>query len=291
MIQDIAPKVFHNEYENKQPDDQASILIFKDRKCLIGQGQFGEVLFPSKKDCGDGLFYTYLFRIDDEEYFLGRVKNENDLAGLFKKNKNYEWIEPQSFRLGEPRDRCFAGITGFQLYNWYRRHRYCGHCGCETRHSEEERMILCPECGEMYYPQICPGVIVGVMHKGRLLMSRYRDRNYKHYALLAGFTEAGETVEQTVYREVMEEVGLPVKNLRYYKSQPWPFSDTLLMGFFCDLDGDDDTILLEENELSEAGWYRPDEIPVDSYDSGHVSLTSEMMALFRDCGGRLPKHF
>ena len=289
MIQDIAPKIYYNEFYNKQPDDTAFVLLFKGRKCLIRREKYGDIAFPTKSESGESLFYTYLFRIDDEEYYLGSWKKENDLAKMLR--SGYDWEDLQAFRLGDPRDRCYAGVTGFQLYNWYRRHRYCGHCGCETRHSEEERMILCPECGEMYYPQICPGVIVGVMHKGRLLMSRYRDRNYKHYALLAGFTEAGETVEQTVYREVMEEVGLPVKNLRYYKSQPWPFSDTLLMGFFCDLDGDDDTILLEENELSEAGWYRPDEIPVDSYDSGHVSLTSEMMALFRDCGGKLPKHF
>ena len=67
MIQDIAPKVFHNEFENKQPDDRASILVFKDRKCLIWRGKYDDISFPTKKDCGDGLFYTYLFRIDDEE--------------------------------------------------------------------------------------------------------------------------------------------------------------------------------------------------------------------------------
>lgn len=289
MIQDIAPKVFYNEYIHKQPDDRAFVLIFRERKCLIRREKYGDIVFPTKKECGDGLFYVYLFRIDNDEYYLGSCKKENDLDRLIK--KKYEWEDLQAFRLGDPRDHCYAGITGFQLYNWYRRHRFCGTCGCETRQDENERMLMCPECGEMYYPQICPGVIVAVSHKGRLLMSRYRDREYKHFALIAGFTEVGETPEQTVYREVMEEVGLPVKNLRYYKSQPWPFSDTLLMGFFCELDGDDETILLEENELSEAGWYLPEEIPADSLDSGRVSLTSEMMTLFRECGGRLPKHF
>ena len=289
MIQDIAPKVFHNEYIHKQPDDGASVLIFRERKCLIRREKYGDIAFPAKKECGDVLFYTYLFRIDDEEYFLGTYKKENDLNGLLR--REYDWEDLQAFRLGDPRDRCYAGVTGFQLYNWYRRHRFCGTCGCETRHDEYERMLQCPECGEMYYPQICPGVIVAVTHRGRLLMSRYRDREYKHFALIAGFTEVGETPEQTVYREVLEEVGLPVRNLRYYKSQPWPFTDTLLMGYFCELDGDDETILLEENELSEAGWYLPEEIPADSRDSGRVSLTSEMMTLFRECGGRLPKHF
>ncbi len=289
MIQDIAPKIYYNEYYNKQPDDTAFVLLFKGRKCLIRREKYGDIAFPTKRESGESLFYTYLFRIDEEEYFLGSWKKENDLDKMLR--NGYDWEDLQAFRLGDPRDRCFAGVTGFQLYNWYRRHRFCGTCGHETRQDENERMLQCPECGEMYYPQICPGVIVGVVHDGRLLMSRYRDREYRHFALIAGFTEVGETIEQTVYREVMEEVGLPVKNLRYYKSQPWPFTDTLLMGFFCELDGDDETILLEEDELSEAGWYLPEEIPADTVDTGRVSLTSEMMALFRNCRGRLPKSF
>ena len=93
----------------------------------------------------------------------------------------------------------------------------------------------------MEFPKISPAVIIGLTHKNRLLLSKYAGRTYKKYALLAGYTEIGETVEETVSREVMEEVGLPVKNIRYYKSQPWPFSSTVLMGFFCDLDGDDET--------------------------------------------------
>jgi NAD+ diphosphatase len=146
----------------------------------------------------------------------------------------------------------------------------------------KERMMRCPSCGKMYYPTICPAVIVAVMHKGRLLMSKYAGREYTRFALLAGFAESGESIEETVHREIMEEVGLKVKNLRFYKSQPWPFTDTLLMGFFCELDGEDDGITLDEEELSMAGWYGPEEIPEDTE---HASLTSEMMTLFRSCGG------
>ena len=109
-------------------------------------------------------------------------------------------------------------------------------------------------------------------------MSRYAGREYKNYALIAGFNETGESIEQTVRREVMEEVGLKVKNLQYYKSQPWPFSDTLLMGFFCELDGDDESIRLEEDELSEAAFYAPEDVPDDNE---HASLTAEMMMVFK----------
>ena len=95
--------------------------------------------------------------------------------------------------------------------------------------------------------------------------------------MIAGFTEIGENAEQTVAREVMEEVGLKVKNIRYYKSQPWAFSGSLLMGFFAELDGDD-VITLDTNELSEAGWFSRDEIDLED---DHLSLTREMIMLFK----------
>ena len=95
-------------------------------------------------------------------------------------------------------------------------------------HSTEERMMQCPECGLMEYPKISPAVIIGLIHENKILMSKYAGRAYKNYALLAGFSEIGESVEETVHREVMEEVGLKVGKLHYYKSQPWSFADGFL---------------------------------------------------------------
>ena len=109
-------------------------------------------------------------------------------------------------------------------------------------------------------------------------MSKYAGRAYKKYALLAAFTEIGETIEETVQREVMEEVGLKVKNIRYYKSQPWSFSDTILMGFYCDLDGEEE-ITLDREELALAEWFRRDEIPVEP---SRDSLTNEMIIKFKN---------
>ena len=95
--------------------------------------------------------------------------------------------------------------------------------------------------------------------------------------MIAGFTEIGETVEETVRREVMEEVGIPVKNIRYYKSQPWGFDSNLLMGFFCELDGEDG-ITLDTDELAMAEWFERDKMPVEAED---LSLTNEMMMAFK----------
>ena len=146
------------------------------------------------------------------------------------------------------------------------------------RHDAKERMLYCEECRNMEFPKICPAVIVGVTDKDRILMSKYAGKANRNYALIAGFTEIGETVEQTVAREVMEEVGLKVKNIRYYKSQPWAFSDTLLMGFYCDLDGED-AITLDRDELALAEWFDRKDIPETASTE---SLTNEMILRFKN---------
>ena len=138
--------------------------------------------------------------------------------------------------------------------------------------------MVCDHCQIHEYPKICPAVIVAVINGDRILMSKYAYGTYRRYALLAGFAEVGETIEETVKREVFEEVGLHVKNLRYYKSQPWSFSDSLLLGFFAEVDGSGE-IHRDEKELAEAGWFTREEIDIDD---STISLTNEMIRKFRD---------
>jgi NAD+ diphosphatase len=140
----------------------------------------------------------------------------------------------------------------------------------------------------MVYPRISPAVIVAVTKGDSILLTKYAGRAYAKYALIAGYTEIGETAEETVAREVMEEAGLKVKNIRYYKSQPWGFSETLLLGFFCEADGDDE-ICIDREELSVAQWVKRDEISKvqETYDD--ISLTNEMICCFRD--GMVPGEF
>ena len=135
----------------------------------------------------------------------------------------------------------------------------------------------------MIFPRISPAVIVAVTDGDRLLLSKYAGRAYTRYALLAGYTEIGETLEQTVQREVMEEVGLRVKNIRYYKSQPWGIDGNVLMGFYCDLEGSDE-LRIDETELAMAQWFPRHAIPAK--DDG-ISLTREMIRVFEE--GREPK--
>ena len=145
-------------------------------------------------------------------------------------------------------------------------------------HSVRERAFVCEECGLTEYPKISPAVIVAIADGDKLLMTRYAQGEYKKYALVAGFVEIGESFEETVRREVLEEVGLTVKNIRYYKSQPWSFSDSVMIGFFADLDGDN-TITIQEEELEEAVWVPRGEIPEAERN---ISIGQEMIEAFRN---------
>jgi NAD+ diphosphatase len=172
----------------------------------------------------------------------------------------------------------FAAVTGYQLFNWYESRKHCGKCGALMSKAEKTRSLFCPSCGQVEYPKIAPAVIVAVTNGNRLLLAEYP--NYDKYALLAGFVEIGETLEDTVRREVMEEVGLKVKNIRYYKSQPSSLTDNLMVGFYCELDGSD-TINFDADELSNAEWVERENIPTNK-DYADGSLTYEMMEHFKN---------
>ena len=142
--------------------------------------------------------------------------------------------------------------------------------------------MVCPLCGHISYPQICPSVIVAITDKDRILLTKYASghSSFKRYALVAGYSEVGESLEDTVRREVMEEVGLRVKNIRYYKSQPWSFSGALLAGFVCEVEGSS-SIFMDDEELSAAEWFGRDNMPKDR-SQVDISLTGEMMQAFED---------
>ena len=257
MIQEIAPHLYDNAYKPKAPDKDSIALYYEDHVCLMARTteairypRFEELEADNEEIYEE---WTYLFTIDEQRYYLVEKLNLPGTSSFALENT-------EIFRHVKPRHLAFAGITGYQLYQWYQNHRYCGRCGKRMKQDAKERMLYCESCKNMEYPKICPAVIIGVTDGNRILMSKYAGRAYKKYALIAGFTEIGETVEETVKREVMEEVGLKVKNIRYYKSQPWSFSDTLLLGFYCDLDGTDQ-ITLDEEELALAEWFDRKDIP------------------------------
>lgn len=272
MIQELYPYKLDNQYKNAVPKAGDRIISIRDHRMLVKEREVGTIDFPKIEELGvrfqENGISRYLFSVDDTQFFLFRNLELED----------YEYHTVGYLRGKAPKHLVYAGMVGWQLAGWYETHQFCGRCGQELVHDEKERMMKCPICGHMEYPKICPCVIVGVIHEDKILVTKYRDRKTNYYALVAGFAEVGETIEETVHREVMEETGVKVKNLRYYKCQPWPFSESLLFGFFCELDGSDE-ITMEEDELSVAKWISRDELDVTCND---FALTNEMLAVFKD---------
>ncbi len=279
MIQDIYPYKLNNQYKEKTPESTSKILYFHGNQILIHRTSQDELFLPEynilSEDDKKNAKFQYVFSLDDTDYFLLWLKEEPE-APTFP--KEYQLEPVRSLRQLVSKEVCFCVMTAWHLHRWYQDNQFCGRCGGKTIHDGKERMLRCPDCGNMIFPKIAPAVIVCVTDGDRILMSKYADREYKKYALIAGFTEIGETAEETVAREVMEEVGLLVKNIRYYKSQPWGIDSNLLLGFFCELDGAD-KITMDTKELAVAQWFHRDEMPAQ--DDG-ISLTREMMGVFKN---------
>ena len=284
MLQDMPFGRLENEFRTPAPRQVDAVVCFCSGQVLLHRGEDDALRLPTVEAVQTSLpswsawgvtHLQYVFSLDGRQYFI--------YMGVADVCPGYSYEAVRTLRQLQSKDICFAVMTAWHLYNWYRTNRICGCCGTATVHDEKERMLRCPDCGNMIFPKISPAVIVAVTNGDKLLLSKYAGRAYTRYALLAGYTEIGETIEQTVHREVMEEVGLKVKNLRYYKSQPWGVDGNVLMGFYCDVDGDD-TICIDENELSMADWYDRGALPAK--DDG-ISLTREMIRIFEE--GKEPK--
>ncbi len=274
MLQDIAPSKLEIGFQNAEISGQDLVFIFDADQVVMTPMAENNPSFTyaelTQLHSPEGLQLVYLFALDGKNCFL--LLNGDSLP-LEKCHR----APVQVFRTLKPESIAFAGITAHHLYKWYTNHKYCGRCATAMHPSPTERAMICPQCGQVVYPRISPAIIVGIIDHNRLLMTRNTYGTYRKFALLAGFCEVGETLEETVKREVFEEVGLRVKNIRYYKNQPWGFSESLLVGFFADLDGNDH-ITIDPNELADAQWFEREEIPpVDL----NISLTSEMIEAFR----------
>jgi NAD+ diphosphatase len=151
-----------------------------------------------------------------------------------------------------------------QLIEWQRTHRFCGRCGTATEPAAppNHRAMVCPQCNLLAFPRLAPAIIVLVTREedGKALLGRNANFPVAMYSCLAGFVEPGETMEQAVHREVREEVGVDVKDVRYWGSQPWPFPHSLMLGFRATYASGD--VVLEDGEIADAQWYSPDELPM-----------------------------
>jgi len=145
------------------------------------------------------------------------------------------------------------------LLTWRKRHRHCGVCGQPLVDKNDELSRHCLACGAVVYPRISPAAIVAVIRDRSILLARNKQSKLGFYSVLAGFVEPGETLEECVRREVWEETSVAVKNIRYFGSQPWPFPDSLMIGFVADYAGGE--LQINDQELEVAGWFTADHLP------------------------------
>lgn len=309
------------DYGPEQMKDEDTAFVFEGRNVLCHVDEQAGISFPKAGELlaagASREHFRYLFSIDDRPFWLFASFEEDAdarsvLAGLKAKScdpgkcvsdETRAGINPGSCASGhaedveytvetlrvlrrtKPKEECYAGETAYHLYVWYRDNSFCGRCGEHLEYSHKERAMICPSCGNVVYPKIAPAVIVGILNSSgdKIVMTRYAGREYKGHALVAGFCEIGETAEDTVRREVLEEVGLHVRNIRYYKSQPWGFDSNLLFGYYCTAD-EDEPIHMDDGELAKAVWVSRDEI---GEEERNLSLTAEMIMHFKEEGDKI----
>ncbi len=266
MIQDIYPHRFSLDYQVCMPQTGDPVIIFEGNQVFLTEDE-GYPAYQGKP--GTEERYQFLFAIDGQKYFLA-------LGGDVPEKQGLKPCTVRHLRDLRPMHLAFAGYTAWHLYAWYQNNRFCGRCGSKMEPGTDERKLVCTSCHVSVYPRINPCIIVAVHDGDRLLMTRYANRPVTWYVLVAGFIEVGETAEDTVRREVMEETGVKVKNIRYFNSQPWGVPGNLTLGFTAELDGEDQ-IKVDTGELSEARWFLREEVPVPD---DNVSITAALIKAF-----------
>lgn len=273
MIHEIAPHKLTNAFVPNAEPWKDDIIIFAKGDALMVAGEPGEMRFPKRQEIRSNKYmYQYLFSLDGHGVYHALGSHVEPLAGYA-----YKTLREMRYQLQGPQELMYAAYTAWHLIKWYEDNHFCGRCGHLMGYAAEERALECDNCGHVIYPRIIPAVVVGVINGDSLLLTKYANRNMSFYAMVAGFVEIGETLEECVAREVMEETGLKVKNIRYYKSQPWGSVQDLIVGFYCEVDGDT-TIRMDKSELKEALWVKREDIQSQADD---WSLTNHMMMTFK----------
>lgn len=186
-----------------------------------------------------------------------------EVIGLTKEAvlpEEYQWVPIRKMFATLGSEACFSLARAKALLEWRKNTRYCGRCGAELKEHETLTARYCPECDNLIFPRIEPCIIV-VVHRedGKILLARHVQRNQNIYACIAGFMEAGESAERTVEREIFEETGIKVKNVKYFGSQSWPFPSQLMLGFTAEYESGE--LKLQADEISDADWFDKDNCP------------------------------
>ena len=250
-----------------QLDDSDQFVLFYERQVVVR----GQAFVWSRAQLEHLLLEDADFVIidDNPESSIIAINSKQDLSGLLG-------AENRSLRSLLFADGAHSFATAGkanQIMEWYNSHRYCGACGSSTEQHLTQRAVYCPQCQEQYFPRINPCAIMLVVRGEEILLARSARFKSGFYSCLAGFIEVGETPEQTVIREVREEVGIEIQNVRYFKSQSWPFPSQLMLGFLADYASGN--IVPEPGEIEDAGWFNVENLP--NVPASDISVAGELI--------------
>ncbi len=273
MINEIYPHILNTTFsQSLKTEGDDYILCYKDSRILLKKS--GDILeIPKVSDITPDVTLTglrYLFSLNSGNCFLAEDFTVED--------GSFVYYEVSALRYFNRREFAWIGVLGFQLMNWYNTNKFCGKCGSKTEEKKDERAILCPACSNIVYPKISPAIIVAITCNDKILLAKGKNYRGGFYALIAGYVDIGESLEETVIREVKEEIGIDIKNIVYYKSQPWPFSGSLMIGFFAEAD-DTQPIKIDEKEIETAGWFRCGNLPEHAPSIG---ISGDMIDAFEN---------
>ncbi len=216
--------------------------------------------------------------VKDEPIFLFTYKNERYFLA---QECGIEGKCVSSRAVRRTYDVEFASLMGvaFQLAAFYHQNQYCGVCGAKMVRGTKERSMVCPTCGYTNYPKICPASIAAILDRetDSILITKTESLG-RMQALVAGFVEIGETYEECIIREIREETGLEVKNLRWWGNQPWGYGENLMGAFVCEVDGSKD-VHIDPNELDDAKWIKRVDLICDEYP---LSIGGKLMLAFKN---------
>jgi NAD+ diphosphatase len=256
----------------EEQQEPAHWFVFKRDKLLVHQDS-PTLRIPNAVKLSElgltALREEYLGKLDGQHCYSAEISEEADAPeGML-----FEGLRQVYGRLDE--DLFWLAARAVQIVDWDRNHQYCSRCGSLLQAKTTERAKECPTCGLLYFPRLAPAIIVLVERGNQLLLARSRHFVSGMYSVIAGFVEPGETLEEAVVREVREEVGIVVRNIHYFGSQPWPFPHSLMIGFTATYAGGD--ISLTDSEIEDAGWFTSGNLPTLP---GKISIARKLIEWF-----------
>lgn len=272
MIHEISPHKFDNQYSSQKVFKEDDYILYYSENNILLKRNGENLHLPQKKDFrnlnGD-TDCVFLFTLNGVSCFLIWDELHTDGNCIIFQELNF-------FRNTKQQELAWVAIAGVHLRNWYLQNKYCGVCGSKMKRKADERALTCDDCDTTIYPKISPAIIVAIVSNDKILLARGTNFPGGWYSLIAGYVDVGESLEETVKREVKEEVGLDVWNIRYYKSQPWPLSSSMMIGFIAEAD-ENQPLTIDEKEIAEAAWFKRGELPERP---SNLSISGELINKF-----------